>query len=287
MSGTTRAWDMKRPFALLPVLATLVACASLERESWLISEEDEVALGEEFHRQLLKEMPEFTGDASVQAWLSDLGQSIVPYSHRPGLAYHFTVVDAPEVNAFAVPGGYVYVTTGLLMTARDGAEVAGVLAHEIGHIAARHGVRALETMMIAQGIGSLVGDETISEVVTTAIQIGTGLTFSQDQEREADSLGTQYAWRAGYNPWAIVRFFNLLHTLEPSEPEDPVSKVLSELGELFSTHPPTTERIENVSRQIREMGVGEDDPSLRWDTPRPLSEVQSLIAAATGRGGTR
>ncbi len=267
---------------ILPLLAAilLTSCAGLGGGSFLISEEEEVQMGAEFHEQLLEEMPEYVGDPAVNAWVNDMGQQIVPHTDRPDLVYSFTVVDSVEINAFAIPGGYLYVTTGLLQAASSGAEVAGVLAHELAHVSAYHGVQNMETYMIAESIGGLLGDEDIGSIVTGALQIGAGLTFDKDQEREADALGVGYAAAAGYNPWAIVDFFETLNGLEGGEGRDPdpISDALSGLGELFSTHPPTEERIENVKALITDMEIAADDPALAWEPGTDLAEIQAILA---------
>lgn len=253
------------------------ACAGLDQESWLIPEEDEVALGQQFNQELLAEMPEFAGDPSVLQWVQQLGAAIVAVSDRPEndvLKYHFTVVDSDEINAFAIPGGYVYVTKGLLKTARTGAEVATVIAHEVGHIAARHGVKQLETYVLAQGLADLIGSEDLSQIVTGAIQVGAGLVFSQDQERESDMLGVRYAVASGWNAWGMVDFFSFLAASEPKAAgDDPLTR----LGERLSSHPPTTERIANVTGQLESMGITKDQAGLRWEGERTLAQVQAAL----------
>jgi predicted Zn-dependent protease len=266
--------------SLVLSLFVLSSCAGLGGGSFLISEEEEIAMGAEFHTQLLDEMPEYQGDPAVAAWVNALGQQIVPHTDRPDLVYTFTVVDTEEINAFAVPGGYLYVTTGLLQAASSGAEVAGVLAHELGHISAYHGVQNMETYMIAESLGSLLGDEDIGAIVSGALQIGAGLTFDKDQERESDALGVGYAADAGYNPWAIVDFFETLQGLEGGEGRDPdpISDALSGLGELFSTHPPTEERIDNIKAMVQDMGIAPDEASLAWEPGTPLADIQAILA---------
>lgn len=272
--------QIRTALSLVLSLFVLSSCAGLGGGSFLISEEEEVEMGAEFHAQLLDEMPEYLGDPAVAAWVDALGQQIVPHTDRPELVYSFTVIDSAEINAFAVPGGYLYVTTGLLQAASSGAEVAGVLAHELAHVSAYHGVQNMETYMIAESIGSLLGDEDIGSIVSGALQIGAGLTFDKDQEREADALGVGYAAEAGYNPWAIVDFFETLNGLEGGEGRDPdpISDALSGLGELFSTHPPTEERIENVKALIEDMDIAADDPSLDWEPGTSLAEIQAILA---------
>jgi predicted Zn-dependent protease len=253
----------------------LMGCAGLDSGSLLISEEDEIQLGAEYHAQLLVEMPEYTGDPRVAQYVRRLGQSIVPHTHRPNLTHHFTVVDVDEVNAFAVAGGYVYVTVGLLRSSESGAELASVLAHELGHISARHGVRAMETYLLSEGLASLIGDKDWGGIVSGALQFGSTLTFSKEQEREADKLGVDYAYLSGWNPWGLVYFFQYLERTY-GEGGGSGSDFVDQIGELFSTHPPTPERIENVTQQIRDLGVSDNDPKLKKEV-QEYQEIRSLV----------
>lgn len=257
----------------------LSACAGLGQESLLIPEETEIELGAEYHVQILDEMPELVGDPAIAAYIDSMGQHIASVTDRADLTWHFTVLDSEDVNAFAIPGGYLYVTVGLLRMAVSGAEVAGVIAHEIGHVTARHGVQSMETYVFAEGISDLLGDEDLGPLVSGAIQAGAGLTFSQDQELEADSLGVGYAIAAGYNPWGIVHFFEALRELEgtPRRNEDDILSFLDDLGELFSTHPPTDERITNVKGLIDDEGIIESEASLAWEDATELAAVQALL----------
>lgn len=248
----------------VPVLAAVAVagCADLDSGSWLISEQQEAELGAEYHTQLLVEMPAYAGDARVAQYVRQMGQRIVPHTNRPNLAYTFTVVDSPEVNAFAVMGGYVYVTTGLLQAATSGAEVAGVVAHELGHVSARHGVKTMEEYMLLNGLASLLGEQYYGDLVAGAIQTVTTLTFSKDQEREADDLGLDYALAAGYNAWGLVDFFTYL---KDNMEGGGGGGLVTEIGELFSTHPPTGERIGTVSQALQGQGVTREDAGLDWD----------------------
>lgn len=257
-------------------LILLAGCAGVDQESWLISEQKEMELGAQFHQQLLQEMPAFQGDAKVSAYVNALGQELVQKSSRPSLPFKFTVVQSDDVNAFAVLGGYVYVTTALLKSASSGAEIASVVAHEIGHVTARHGVRAMETYLITNGLTNLLAGMTskeLGDLAAQAIQAGDVLLFSKDQEREADSLGVQYALATGYNAWGMVDFFAFLNTLQPSSG----SGIDSTLGELFSTHPPTQERIQTVQDKLEGQGISRDQADLRWESSTPWTQVLPLL----------
>jgi len=254
---------MRNPASVAIAMLLFLSCASADNESWLISEQQEIQMGAEYHAQLLAEMPEYKGSAVVTNYVNEMGSALALNSGRPNLPYHFTVVDSDEVNAFAVMGGFVYVTTGLLKMSGSASEVATILAHELGHISARHGVRAMETYMIEQGLTSLLFKEgQTKELVTAALSTLTTLTFSKDQEREADSLGVQYAAATKWNPWGIVDFFNSLEILGATS-ADPDS-TLSKIGELFSTHPSNPERISNVSTELGQMGIAKDSPGYSY-----------------------
>jgi len=259
---------------VLPVLS----CAGLGQESYIISDEQEIEMGQQYHVELLKEMPEYQGDARIGEYIKAMGAEIAAQSDRPTLAYTFTVVASEEINAFAVMGGYVYVTMGLLRHASSGAEIATIIAHEVGHVSARHGVRSMEIYVLAQGLSELVSSGQWGELISATIQTGTGLVFSQDQEREADSLGVKYAFKSQYNPWGMVDFFTYLQTLESSSTSTGIDATL---GELFSTHPPTTERITNAQTELAEMGVSRDTSTLRWDSATPFSEIAAILPVAT------
>lgn len=269
---------MKTTLLFVASLLLCAACAGVGSESLIISEEDEITMGAQYHQALLKEMPEYTANPAVGLAITELGNQLAKESDRPDLKYTFTVVDSDEINAFAIPGGYVYVTRGLLEWADNGGEVATVLAHELGHISARHGVQAMETYMVAQGIYQILGSDQLATLVSGAIQVGAGLTFDKDQEREADSLGANYAAAAGFNPWAMVEFFERLKTLEPrTSSQDGLTSILTDLGELFSTHPPTDERIANTKKLIEELGITKDEKGYAWDFGDGLAALQAMF----------
>lgn len=269
---------------LPPGLATaaclLLSCASADSGSLLISEEREIEMGAEYHAQLLQEMPAYTGDARVTDYVTALGTSIALNSGRPDLPYHFTVVESDEINAFAVMGGYVYVTTGLLKASTSGSEVATIVAHELGHISARHGVRAMETYLIEQGLTDLLfKDGTTKELLKGVLNTLEGLTFSQPQEREADDLGVRYAAATKWNPWGIVDFFNYL---EANGGGASSGGILSEIGEVFSTHPTNPDRIAAVTAALNELGITAEDTAYKYGRPADDSAYAAMKAALGG-----
>jgi predicted Zn-dependent protease len=219
----------------------------------LLSESEEIKLGAELHRELTKKF-RLTDLGVVR--VDRIGQRCARASLRPNLIYKFHVVDSREINGFSLPGGHVYVTTALLRLATDN-ELASVLAHEIGHIVARHSLKTLRQKQqyndIAKSIGDLTGvagDLGRDLGVALGQMIGEGfLTFhTRDEEREADFLGVHGLARAGFDPQGMVTMFQKLERIELQDS--------SLLGSLFSDHPDAQERISNTRYEIARMRRG-------------------------------
>jgi predicted Zn-dependent protease len=179
-------------FGVIGLFSWIVSCAvnpvSGKHELMLPSEADEVKLGHQTDTEVVKEYGVFE-DAKLTAYVNDFCQRLGKVSHRPQLSYRFKIVDASVVNAFAVPGDYVYFSRGILTTLNSEAELAGVMGHEIGHIAARHSAKQYSKAQLAQlglGVGTILID---SPILSGLTQLGVGmlfLRFSRDNEREAD-----------------------------------------------------------------------------------------------------
>lgn len=216
----------------------------------LLNERDEIKLGTQLHRQATKKFR--LTDVGLNR-VERLGQRVARTSVRPNLLYKFHVIETREINGFSLPGGHIYITTGLLKIAND-TELASVLAHEVGHIAARHSLKTLkkrgEYNDIAKSIGDLTGvagDIGRDLGVTLGQILGEGfLTFhSRDEEREADFLGVRGMAKAGFDPQGMVTMFQKLQRIEGQNP--------GLLGSLFSDHPDVQERIENTRYEIVRM----------------------------------
>lgn len=179
----------------------------------LISESQEIAMGKEADTQIVAEMGLYP-DEELQAYIQALGANLAAKSERPHLPWTFRLLDDPLVNAFALPGGYVYVTRGIMAHLGSEAELVGVLGHEIGHVTARHGVNRLSKQQLAGlglGVGMIVSPE-FAQFGELA-QTGMGLLFlkySRDDERQSDELGLRYALRSNYDPREIPEVFSLL-----------------------------------------------------------------------------
>jgi predicted Zn-dependent protease len=216
-------------------------------------------------------------DQALNAYVQRVGQSMTSLTHRPHLTYHFAVLDTPVVNAFAVPGGYVYVTRGILALMNSEAEMAVVLAHELGHVNARHSVSKLSQLMLAQlgmGVAGAISETfaKLSGAASIGIQL-LFLKFSRDDEREADALGVEYSRKDGYNPGEMINFFASLEKLGD------LSSGQSLPG-FLSTHPLTSERIQNTKDMLLE-----SDQQLKIEKNGYLGAVNNMVYGQDPRQG--
>jgi predicted Zn-dependent protease len=249
------------------------------REFMLLSESDEIRLGKQTDLQVRKQYGVYE-DQKLNAYLNDLGQRLAGVSHRPNLPYKFEIVDASAVNAFAVPGGYVYFTRGILANLNSEAELAGVMGHEIGHITARHSAQQYSRAQLAQ-LGLVVGGLFLGDLVSEVGQLGVGmlfLSFSRDNERQADALGVEYASRAGYDAGELAGFFETLERMNPGSDR-------SGLPGWFSTHPSPEDRVPAVRKGAGEwqQKLGMRDPKVNRD--RYLRQIDGLVYGDDPRQG--
>jgi beta-barrel assembly-enhancing protease len=209
--------------------------------------EKEIALGKQLAQEV-ERSAKLVDDPVVTEYVNRVGQNLVRNSDAR-VPFTIKVIDSDEVNAFALPGGFFYVNSGLILRAQEESELAGVMAHEIAHVAARHGTKQATK-------GDLIQIASIPAMIFIpytwagyAAYQGmnflipmTFLKFSRDAEREADFLGLQYMYKAGYDPNSYVTFFERIQADEKRRP--------GTIGKAFSTHPPTPERIENTQKEI-------------------------------------
>jgi predicted Zn-dependent protease len=243
---------------LLTLLTFVVACATNpvtgKREFSLMSEGQEISIGQENHPQILQEMGSYN-DPELQRYVSDIGLRIAKTSERPHLPWHFTVVDQPVVNAFAVPGGFIYITRGILAYLDNEAQLVGVLGHEIGHVTARHSAQAY-----TRALGGTVGLLALGIFVPAARPFGQlseqalGLLFlkySRGDEVQADSLGAKYAASNGWDPSGVPAFLATLARMrEGSEKGIP---------NWLSTHPDPASRVDEVQPIVQKLTAGRTD----------------------------
>ena len=248
-----------KPFGILAVAALAVAVAlsggcsvnpaTGQRQLTLIGEQGEINMGREADQQISAQMGLYPDD-EWQAYIQQLGAEMAAVSERPDLPWTFRVIDDPIVNAFALPGGFIYVTRGILTHFNSEAELASVLGHEIGHVTGRHGVEQQSKAQLA-GIGMMVGTIVSPEFRQFADVAGQGLgllflKFGRDHEREADDLGLRYMTRDGFLPDEMPKVFRTLERVSAAQGA-------GRLPGWLSTHPDPGNRAVRIQQQIAEL----------------------------------
>lgn len=261
---------------LFLILSLMMSCAinpvTRKPEFVLMSETQEIEMGREMDPKILQEYGYYQ-DEALQTYINRLGQELAGVCDRPDLSYQFKVVNSSMINAFALPGGYVYVTRGLLAYVNTEAELAGVLGHEIGHITARHAVRQYTKAQTYQfGIlaASIVYPEMsqlgqFADFVAMAIIQG----YGRNNELQADRLGIKYASSTGYDPYCVSSFMKTLDNIEEATGKKGYHG-------LFSTHPETVDRITKANEAAQTIGP---PPSGQFKQLRDayLSTIDGLI----------
>lgn len=259
-----RRWVALSCFAALSSCATNPATG--KRQLMLVSEAQEAAMGRDADEQFHGLYGDF-GDPGLQAYVESVARQLAAASERPGLPWTFRVVDDPQVNAFALPGGYIYVTRGILAHMNSEAELAGVLGHEIGHVTARHSASAQSRQllgMVGLGVGMTLspalreGGDALSGALGLVF-----LKFGRDQESQADGLGLRYIVRRDYDPEKMLDVFRMLDGVTTAAGGD-------RLPNWLSTHPAPPNRLADMSRTIAEQGargarVGREEYMRRLD----------------------
>jgi predicted Zn-dependent protease len=279
--------------ATLAALLSVAACATNpvtgKSDFVLMSEQQEIRLGVTSHADLIKQQTPYKNQA-LSDYVNRIGQRLAANSHRPTLRYHFTVLDSPAVNAFALPGGYVYITRGLMSYLNSEAELAAVLGHELGHVTARHGVRqysaALATSLgyaiVAAGVPELQGSgaESVFNAISTSLLRG----YGREHELEADRLGAEYLARTGYDPQAMIEVITVLKNQELFE-----NKVARQEGRepqsyhgLFATHPSNDRRLQEVVGAANRFRTGNGQKLARQAY---LDQLQGLVFGESAANG--
>lgn len=253
--------------ALLLVLAQMAGCAvnpaTGRNDFVMMSEQQELDLGRRYNQEILKQYPRYA-DEKLQAYVQQVGERVAKSSHRSQLAYQFTVVDSPEINAFALPGGYIYIHRGLLAYLNSEAELAAVLGHEVGHVTARHSVRQQsqssawgilgQVVAIGTGVGA-AGD------LTSALGSAFVRGYGRDMELEADGLGAQYLARGGYDPQAMIEVVKVLKNQEDFARDQAAKRGQTQAPGgyhgLFDTHPDNDRRLQQVVGPAQALATGQ------------------------------
>ena len=257
--------QMKRIFASLALAATLTACG--------VSQQQEIQMGQEYSQQINAQLP-IVSDPEINRYINVLGDQIANLTGRADLPWRFYVVDSREVNAFAVPGGYIYVNRGLIERTTTMDELAGVLGHEIGHVVRRHSIKQMEK---AQGanvgvtLACILTNICNSQVAQAGINIAGGAVFarfSRQDELEADQEAIVNTTKAGINPQGIVTMFQKLMSERRSRP--------SAVAGWFSTHPLEEDRIAATQATINQL------PAAQRNLTRNTSNYNTFVARVRG-----
>lgn len=270
---------------IIALISWAISCAvnpvTKKREFVLLSEADEIALGKQTDAQVLQMYGKYESPA-LDSYVNSIGQNLAKSSHRPHLKWDFKVLDSPVINAFAVPGGYIYLTRGILAYLNNEAELAGVVGHEIGHVTARHSVqqytRAAGTQLLL-GVGSAMS-ETFRKYAGVA-QFGVSMLFlkySRDDERQADQLGVEYSAKGGYDATHMANFFVTLERMQPSEDG-------GGLPEWFSTHPNPTDRVKSIQSDAQQWKTKLAKTKYMVDKNEYLQKINGVVYGPDPRQG--
>jgi predicted Zn-dependent protease len=242
-----------------------------KKELSFMSEKQEIALGQQSDPQIIASMGLYEDD-QLQQFITSRGLEMAKISHRPNLPYEFKVVDSPVVNAFAVPGGFIYFTRGIMAHFNNEAEFAGVLGHEIGHVTARHSAKQQTKATLAQ-LGFVVGVVVSKDFRNFAqeAQQGLGLLllkYGRDMETQSDELGVQYSTEVGYDSHHMANFFKTLSRMRPEGSE--------QIPTFMSTHPDPANRFQNVNAMSDEIQKDIPNKNLKVNRDSYLRMIDGL-----------
>ena len=269
-----------RKASLLLTIVLLAACstnpATGKKEFNIVSESQEISIGQSSHQQIIKQFGVYDEKPELSRMVERVGRSLAAASERPNLPWTFTVLDTPIVNAMALPGGYIYVTRGMLERINSEDELAGVLGHEIAHVTARHSAQQISRSQLAQlgmVVGAVVAGPEVLQQYGQLAELGIGLLFqrySRAHETQADLLGTGYMAEARYNPVGAERMLMTLQRLDKSPAQG--------LDRYFMSHPDPAKRVKDVRSKINEMG----GMTSAAGTPPPQPDRQAYVRLLEG-----
>jgi predicted Zn-dependent protease len=271
-------------FYLIVLSSMLVGCAvnpvSGKKQLALMSEADEIALGAQSDPQIIAEYGLYP-DSNIQRFIREKGLEMARISHRPNLNWQFRVLDSDVINAFAVPGGYVYFTRGILTHMNNEAQFAGVLGHEIGHVTARHSV-SQQTQGLLTQLGLMAAIIASPEVAQFANELSQGaqlltLKFGRDDETQSDELGVTYSSKVGYDAREMAKFFLTLQRAQP--------KGSSELPEFMSTHPDPGNRFERVTELATNYQKANNLTNPKVGQPNYFKQIEGMVYGTDPRQG--
>jgi len=268
-------------FIILIVFSCAVNPVTGKKQLMLMSEEQEIQMGLSYDPQVISTFGEYKSD-NLLNFIQTKTKEMGTISHRPNLEYHIKILDSPVVNAFAVPGGYIYLTRGILAQLNNEAELMGIIGHEMGHITARHSVSQQTKQQLGQLflIGGMIASEKFAQYAEYAMQ-GMQLlflSFSRDNEREADALGVEYSSKISYDAHKMADFFQVLNKMSMAESEGGVPTFLS-------THPDPGDRYNSVHQTSSEWQTKLNYPEWKVNQESYLQMINGIIYGEDPRQG--
>ena len=275
--------------SLVGVVLGASACAtnpvSGGKDFVMMSEDQEIQLGRANDPKIRQQFGVYD-DPKLQAYVQQVGERVAANSHRPGLVYRFAVLDSPDVNAFALPGGYIYITRGILAYLNSEAELAAVLGHEVGHVTARHSVRQYSTASAGQILGAVLlksqAAADLFNVLGGALLSG----YGRDHELEADRLGAEYLARNGYDPEAMMEVVGVLKNQEEFEKERAKAEGRQPriYHGVFATHPKADQRLQEVVAQAKQFKT---TTTTKIGREEYLKHIDGMIYGDSAKTGVR
>jgi predicted Zn-dependent protease len=216
-----------------------------EEEFLIVSPAQEKQMGAEYSQEVEKELGQSVKDTQLQNYINTIGQKVARVSHSPEVGFSYKAIDHKSVNAFALPGGYIYITTGLLKVLNSEAQLAAILAHETAHVTARHIAQQITRDFFINAGLSVAGSQASTSVMRVAsiVKQLEGMSFTREQERMADEVGLDYLVKAGYTPYGMIETMETLQRQSNSQ-----------TIEFFSTHPNPENRIGYLQQRIYNKG---------------------------------
>jgi predicted Zn-dependent protease len=241
---------MSKKLVLLILALSLCLCTGCatnpitgQTQLMLFSEQEDIAIGRKYAPEIEKQMGGRIADAGLQNYVDSVGQRVAGVSHKPALEYHFVALENESLNAFALPGGYIFITRGMLAKLQTEAQLASILAHETVHVAARHASAAMSSQIGMDILLSAAMPKSAPRGViqtTSIVRQIVGLRYSRKDEREADLAGLDYMVGAGYNPYGMVETMQMLLNQQQLRPI-----------EFFSSHPAPQNRMAYLTQEIQ------------------------------------
>ena len=269
-------------WTLLAMLACATNPVTRQSQLMLVSEQEEVQIGKESAKEIEKQYGYDTSVPGLAAYVDGVGQKLVAQCERRDIAYHFQVLDTPMINAFALPGGFVYVTRGILGRMNSEDELAAVLGHELTHVAARHGAQQLSKAYAAQfGLAAIsILSPNVAEAAGGLVNVSLSLAFlgySRGLEHQADEHGITYMERAGYNPRGAIKMFRMFDALEAKDP--------SRMERFLMSHPPTAERLAYAQQRFGQYAETDETGSEAALRREPFLKHIDGLKLGKSRGG--